>query len=1135
MKKYILLLPILPTILLFVFFNGCKEEKATLSIKYVDPQEAAQTAKEIRDQVSVTVAEGLELTLWASDSLAPDPIALDVDDLGNVYITRTNRQKNSEFDIRGHVDWMTASISLKSVEERRAFIKEVFSAENSEENSWLPDLNGDSIHDWRDLAVEKEEIYRLADQSGDGVADMAQLYTRDFNEEITDVAGALMAYEDNIYVGVGPDMWRLWDQNGDGMADKKESISHGYAVHVGFGGHGMSGLTVGPDGRIYWSIGDIGSNIVDKTGKVWANPNQGAIFRSNPDGTDFEVFARGLRNTHEFVFDEFGNLMSVDNDGDHPGESERMVYIVNGSDTGWRTNWQFGKYTDPDNNSYKVWMDEGLYKPRFEGQPAYITPPIRNYHNGPTGMLYNPGHALSSKYQNKYFVVEFTGSPARSNIWAYDLVPNGAGFDFGSEEKVLTGVLATGIDFGPDGAMYIGDWIQGWGTKNYGRVWKLDNPSEANSAERKQTEKLIKESFDGKSVNELTTLLAYEDKRIRQKAQFELAGRKGSGWDALAETAKQSDNQLARIHGLWGLWQTARKDPAQAEILPAFLNDNDPEIRAQAAKIIGDIRYASAGEQLIPLLKDESLRIRFFAAEALGRIAYEPAIQPIIQMLIENNDEDVYLRHAGSLALARIGKPEPVIALSSHDSRALRIAAVVALRRMTDPGVAEFLNDADEFIVTEAARAINDDLSIEEALPALARVLKDERFTAEPLIRRAINANMRVGEPENITILSDYATRNNAPAKLRAEAIATIGVWSKPSILDRVDGRLRGPVERDPKLVSEALEAISGEILGNQKTVISLAAIDAVSRLKISSISGTLHQMVSSSRDQRIRAAALDGLYKMQNPEIEKAIQTALADRKDSIRANALKLVPELSIPDERKADLLSSVLNTNSLKEQQIALATIGKMELNLAEPILGKLVLDLETGKLNPGIQLELFEAIESTNAVNLQTRIDDFRKGNSDQLLAGYGETLEGGQVDLGRQVLFRNQAAQCARCHAFGPYGGDVGPALTEVGLKLSKRELLESLVNPSAAIADGYGIVMLKLKNGEEISGIVERETVTELTFKDDGSGAKSILVSEIESRQNGPSSMPPMGAILSKREIRDMIAFLSELKGERAK
>ena len=94
----------------------------------------------------------------------------------------------------------------------------------------------------------------------------------------------------------------------------------------------------------------------------------------------------------------------------------------------------------------------------------------------------------------------------------------------------------------------------------------------------------------------------------------------------------------------------------------------------------------------------------------------------------------LYLRHAGSLALSRIGKAAPLIALSKDTSRALRIAAVVALRRMSDPGISVFLADADEFVVTETARAINDDLSIPAALPALGDLLNTTGFRNEALI-----------------------------------------------------------------------------------------------------------------------------------------------------------------------------------------------------------------------------------------------------------------------------------------------------------------------------------------------------------------------------------------------------------------
>src|SRR5690606_26455860 len=263
---------------------------------------------------------------------------------------------------------------LQTVEDRRAFLHKEMSPENSHLNEWMADLNGDGSHDWKDLTVEKEHVYRLEDTNADGVADLSQLMVADFHEEITDVAGAILFHEGDLFVGVAPDMWRMKDTNGDGIADEKTSISHGYGVHIGFGGHGMSGLEMGPDGKLYWGIGDIGFSGEGPDGKEWKYPNRGVIVRSNPDGSDFEVFAMGVRNTHEFVFDEYGNLISVDNDGDHPGEKERLVYIVNGSDTGWRINWQFGKYSDPDNNTYKVWMEEEMFKPRFEGQAAYFIP-----------------------------------------------------------------------------------------------------------------------------------------------------------------------------------------------------------------------------------------------------------------------------------------------------------------------------------------------------------------------------------------------------------------------------------------------------------------------------------------------------------------------------------------------------------------------------------------------------------------------------------------------------------------------------------------------------------------------------------------------------------------------------------------
>lgn len=1131
----ILLKPVSILTLVLLLAAACQDKDsgpADKKIKELDPQKTAELAKSIEAVVTPQLAEGLTLSLWGVDSLVADPVSIDIDDNGQLYYTRTNRQKNSEFDIRGHQDWEIGSIQLKTIEEKRAFLHKVLAPELSKNNEWLRDLNGDGSHDWKDMTVEKEHVYRLEDISGDGVADRSQLVVEDFNDEVTDAAGAVLKHGDDLFVGIGPDMWRIRDTNGDGLADEKTSISHGYGIHVGFSGHGMSGLEIGPEGKVYWQIGDIGFNGVGPDGQKYENPNNGVIVRSNPDGTDFEVFAYGNRNTHEFVFDEYGNLISVDNDGDHPGESERLVYIVDGSDTGWRINWQFGKYRDKDNNTYKVWMDEQMYKPRFEGQAAYILPCITNYVNGPTGMLYNPGTAMGAAWKNTFFVGEFVGNPARSGIHAFKLKPKGASFELAETQKVLGNVLATGIDFGPDGAMYLADWIDGWGTKDHGRIWKLDG-KEGMTAERKEVQALLADDFTGYDESKLGAQLSSADMRVRQKAQFELAKRGDAGLQEFKKAIAQTSNQLARVNAIWGISQFARQDKKHTAVLVPLLKDSDPEIRAQAARWIGDVRYAEAGDALLPLLKDEYSRARFFAAEALGRIAYEPAINPIIELLRANNDEDAYIRHAGSLALARIGKPAPVVALSSDPSRAVRIAAVVALRRMKEPGIAVFLGDKDEYVVTEAARAINDDLSIEGALPALGDLLATTNFTSEALLRRAINANLRTGSDKALQNLIGYAAREGTPTAMRAEAIAALSTWPKPSVVDRVDGRYRGEITRDPAAVRNQSASTLVALASNKEFAIRLAAVKAAGKLRIDKASDALFARLKTDSQPEVRSEALQALAALNAPRISDAIKLALTDKEKSVRVTGLDLLGKLDIPKELMVSLLGDVIRTKTPEEKQAALITLGKLPLANTQPVLEQLLTTYAGGKLPAEVHLELAEAIDSTHSAPLIARYKSISKKLSpDSLTAAYKGSLLGGDADRGRNIFFAHQTAQCLRCHSYDDMGGTAGPRLNGVAKRLTREQILEALVNPSARLAPGFGNVTLELKNGKKVSGILQGEKATELAVKVGDKPDTVIRKDQVVKRTDAASSMPPMPFLLNKKEIRDLVSFLSTLKEE---
>jgi len=1093
----------------------------TVKIIYEDQNKVVENAKAIKDKQPIKIIPGLKIDLWASDSLLQDPVAIAVDDKGAIFVNSTNRNKASEFDIRGHRDWMTESIGFQSVEDRRAFLRRNFAPENSAKNTWLPDLNGDGSHDWLDLKVEKEEIYKVEDLNGDGYADQSTRVFNGFNEEVTDVAGGLLVRKKDAFVAIGPDLMRLKHNNGQWK--NPESISTGYAVHIGFGGHGMSGLTEGPDGKIYWQIGDIGANITAKDGKNYKHPNSGVIVRSNPDGSEFEVYASGLRNTHEFVFDNYGNLISSDNDGDHPGESERLVHVVEGSDAGWRSNWQYGKYTDPRNNLYKVWMDEKLYVPRWDGQAAYIIPPIRNFHNGPTGMLWNPGTALGKRWLNKFFLVEFVGNANNSHIWAFDLKPKGASFDFNSEEDVIRGILPTGIRFGPEGALYASDWIFGWDTKNYGRIWKIDVEEKENDlkAEREQTKKYIQQDYSKQSLTSLYDLLFYSDQRVRLKAQYELAERKAT---AIFEKAvQQKENQLARVHGIWGLGQIKA-----AKSISPYLGDSDEEIVAQSAKVLGDIFDASAAEQLIPLVASANPRVAFFAAQALGRVKSEKAIPALLQQIERNADKDIYIRHAAVLALSRIGKAEPMLALQNSPNRSLRIAAVLVLRRLAHPGVQAFLADSDEYIVAEAARAINDDESIPAALPALAATLGNPRFSSEVIIRRAINACLRVGTAKEIDLLIAYSERNGIPEALRAEAIATLGSWANPSVMDRVDGRHRGPLERNPADVLARIQSKIPSFLASENPDVLVATAKLIAELQLKDFSDLEIELFQKHPNAKVRAALLSSLTDLNSPKLASLLEKGMNDEDKNVRGIALSNLNKIEIAASQLPAITKPIFDKGSQSEQQALLQSMAKMKPTNTSAILADLIEKMVDNKLPTGIKLDLMEAVEASNEQKLIAKLDALKvKGT---LTDEYKEALFGGSVVDGRNIFQYNSTVQCVRCHIVGGEGTNVGPNLKGVASRLTREQLLQALIEPSARIAPGYGTTNFVLTDGQEVSGSIISETADEIQLKTNDAEPLRIKVSRVKSRENMPSGMPPMGSLMSKREIRDMVEYLSSLK-----
>ncbi|HEY0892892.1 MAG TPA: HEAT repeat domain-containing protein [Cellvibrio sp.] len=1106
-----------------------------LDITRITPDEAKQTAQTIEQQVPMTLADGITRELWASEKLLGDTVAIHVDDKGRIWAGITQRSNNSEFDIRAYPDWEHPSVAFSTVEDRRAFLHSELAPEKSAQNDRIPDRNNDGSHDWRDVAVVKEKVIRLEDTQGTGKADFAQTAVEDFNTEVTDVIGG-MFYNDQsneLFVNVAPDFWRLKDTDGDGVMESKTSLANGYGVHIGFSGHGLSGALLGPDGKMYYSMGDVGTSVTDSTGKKWHYPNQGVIVRSEVDGSNFEVFAAGLRNIYEFSFDKYGNFISVDNDGDHVGEYERVVHLIEGSDTGWRINWQLGKYKDPKNNSYKVWMDEEYYKPQFKGQAAHVLPPVAPYHAGPAGMTYNPGTAFNDQWKDHFFVVEFVGSATRAGVNAFTLKPKGASFELASDKNVFRGVLATGLDFGPDGALYMSDWIEGWGLKQKGRVWRLDTPDTAGNAIRTETKTLLAADLRKESTEKLVELLNHVDMRVRQKAQFALV--ENQQLKPLQNIAISSSNQLARIHAIWGLGQILRNNPAEHAVLINLLQDADPEIRAQAAKVLGDANSAAATEKLLQLLADKNPRAQLYAAQALGRIRAESAIVPLVAMLEANNEQDVYLRHAGAIALGRIGNQEALSRLATHPSEAVRIAAVVALKQMESPALALFLNDKSEFVVTNAARAINDDNLVVEALPALAKLIEQPVFTNEPLLRRAINANVYAGgnSAENANRLIQFAQQKNIAGKLRAEAIQAVSVWAESSNYDRVTGMYRGPLNR-PK--AEAIAALGGgysTLLADQDSSVREATVKALGELNIQNAKDQLVELLKHNSSDGVRIAALHTLKKFNPANIGDLVFIALKDKSQSVRMKALALVPELNLPVPQVVEMHSVLLKNGTTGEQQAALLSLANVKAPEAEAVFAEQMTLLIDGKIAPEVQLELITAVEKIGTPEFKQLLATYEgKKDKNNPLDVYRESIYGGNPDEGVKLFRYSNSTQCVRCHMVGTRGNKVGPDLTTIATRIAPEQMLEALVAPAARIAPGFGRVTVVLKTGERVEGSFDAETKTDVTITANNA-VKTIARTEIEKLEfGGISPMPPMGLGLTKAELRDLVAYLSTLKEE---
>ena len=1079
----------------------------------VAPFVAPASDEPLQSMDAIRLPAGWHRELFAAEPDVANIVAFDIDNQGRVYVCETFRQNKGVTDNRGHDDqWLLADLSAKTVQDRIDYHKR---------------LLGEAAVTY---AQQDDRIRRLRDTDGDGKADESVIFADGFNRLEEGTGAGVLARGKDVYYTCIPKLWKLMDADDDGKADERVVLSDGYGVRVAYRGHDMHGLIIGPDGRLYFSIGDRGHYITQPDGKVLSEPASGSVFRCELDGSKLEVIAGGMRNPQELAFNDYGDLFTGDNNSDS-GDKARLVQVVPGADAGWRMYYQYLTDRGPFNRE-KIWH------PYHDEQPAYIVPPIANFGDGPSGLAFDPGTGVDPSVRGKFFLCDFGGGTSNSGVRSFQLEADGAFYKLAESDQPIWNVMATDVAFGPDGALWVSDWVSGWDGVGKGRLYRITG-ADFDAKIAGEVANLLRSDFTTLGEQELISYLSHADRRVRNESTWELAKR-AKAQPLAAVAADTTASTFARLHAVWGIGQVVRNasNPAEAfaqvsDLTKSLLTDKDNFVRAAAAQFAGQQGDQATSLWLRPLLNANSSRVRLHSALALAdlakrKIQYPELFSDGVKLLADNDNKDPVLRHAGVMLLAAIGNVDATAALKSHASVSVRRAAVVTLRRLSSERVSEFLGDESPLVTVEAARAIHD-APIPAALDQLAKQIQSLTVTDDAFLRRVLNANFRLGTQEHADALGAFAARPAAPLAMRLEAIEMLKVWATPDPRDRVLGDHRAIAPRDASVAVAALRKSLSSILQNSDEVRD-AAVSVAAIYGMPEVTPFLEQRVADRNlHPETRAESLRSLARLQPESAVIVAASLLESTQVKLRVAAFETIASIAPADAIAP--LSKAVASESVIERQAAWDSLARINLPAAHEIIISGLKSYLAGTLAADTALNVIDAAGPWLDESMTKSLSDHQAAlEASNPLGRWWASLEGGDGVAGA-VVFNKTQLSCVRCHRIDRNGGEVGPALTLVGKERDRRYLLESICLPDAAIAKGFDTAVLVDDVGQVFTGIIRSETddVVELIAAD-GSISR-IDQDSIVGRKRGKSAMSEeLTKYTTPRELRDLVAYLASLQ-----
>jgi quinoprotein glucose dehydrogenase len=1133
-------------------------------------------------QAQEELPAGWSKQLWAAPGQLQNPVAIAFDPWQRLYVAESDRAGNAVQDTRQieHLDAVLEDLRLATVQDRERLIER-----------WVAAGAFDADYFTR----TEDRVRQLSDADGDGSAERSTVFAGGFNAPADGIASGVLWHEGDLFLTNIPHLWRLRDEDGDGAAERREAVSSGYGVRWCFFGHDLHGLSLGPDGRLYFTMGDRGLHVVDREGRTWHHPDTGAVLRCWPDGSSLEVYHLGLRNPQELCWDDFGNLFTGDNNCDS-GDQARLVQVFDGADSGWCQDVQSLPSRGPWNREH-LWQLLGDF-PGLE-RPSWCLPPIAHVGAGPSGFEAYPGLGGGPELEGRLLLVDFRGS--ESLVHALRLEPRGAGFALAEDRTFFRGATVTDLAFGYDGRLFLSDWGGGWTPNPRGSVFALVPPEGSlGAAERAalaEVQALCQGRVREQSVERLLELLGHADRRARFAAQHELVRRTGAELEALPGLIADGQRPLlARLHALWAVGSLARRDGTWLEPLVRTLTASEPLLQARAAQALANLFDAPTREQaaqsaaaaLTAALGDGDARVNAEAALALGRLGVQAARGALLDLAaaldtvferdaaargeaptapprsgpttsstadgaagapvaagpgpaarapgLEGRDLELsqaLVRQALAAALEDLSPEASDLERAATSGPGARLALCLALGRIGSPLLAACLDDEEPRIAVEAVRLVYDRAfrhpELKALWPRLAELLGrplPAGWPAEPVWRRAIEAAQHLGGRRNAELLLEFAARPDLAPAWRRLALERLGEFARPAAREGVWGHLVEPPERSAAELTGLLDLCSARLLDACSGDREAEALASTLLVRFGPPRGPTELLAGVGRLAESPAARLVMFEQLWSASRELRVPAALRvlsrlpmDGDRALRRRALSGLAE-EAPAQAEQQALDQLFAARAADRQDAVLLLAG-LGRPAADAALRARLSEAQQGRGDPELALELFLAAEALLARSGPPTAIAGQSSSGDGSAAGaeaeasddsatppaakataHGaasggalprsaprpvplETLlEGGVAARGRELFLHHGGAECLRCHRLEGLGGVVGPALDGVAGRLSRRELAEALVRPDARIAPGYA----------------------------------------------APSAMPAMDGLARPDELRDLVAFLAELK-----